>query len=403
MPHLRNPGGRIVAVDSPAEYERLKAAGFTPISEAEELDFIKEKTALFNGMVDKTHPDRSVYMVTVSQGGKDGYGIASGKLLSELKKLDVSASTFNKGQKVGFLFHAPYSIQRMESPVKIVYTMFESDKIPDDWPELLESADKVLVPSHWCMEVFAKAGIAAEVVPLGYDDVTFRPVVRKIKRDENQDFVFLHYNGFNIRKGFLEVYEAFRKAFDPSEPVKLVIKTNVSDPHSRFPFINASKDPKVQVIEGNMEDATLADLCYKCDCFVFPSRGEGFGIPPLEAMATGMPAIVPNAHGISEYFNTDYMYEVKVKETCPAIYAKYKGQDVGNMVICDSDHLAAQMRWVYEHQAEAHEMGMRASEYVKQWTFAKTAQQLKAIFDYYINKQITPKQHGSILQLEEVS
>lgn len=85
---------------------------------------------------------------------------------------------------------------------------------------------------------------------------------------------------------------------------------------------------------------------------VYPSRGEGFGITPLEAMATGLPAIVPNAHGITEYFNAGYMLEVKVAEKCPGLYHSFKGQDVGEMVICDVNDLRQQMRFAYNHQQQ---------------------------------------------------
>jgi glycosyltransferase involved in cell wall biosynthesis len=36
------------------------------------------------------------------------------------------------------------------------------------------------------------------------------------------------------------------------------------------------------------------------DCFVFPSRGEGFGLPPLEAMACGTPVVASRAASIPE-------------------------------------------------------------------------------------------------------
>jgi hypothetical protein len=119
-------------------------------------------------------------------------------------------------------------------------------------------------------------------------------------------------------------------------------------------------------------------------------------------MATGMPAIIPNAHGLTEYFNPDYMYEVKVKETCPALYSRYKGMDVGNMVVCDVDDLRKKMRWCYEHQQEGIDMGKRASEYVKNWTYTKTAITIKAKIEEIMAKPIEPKRITNVLTLEQV-
>jgi glycosyltransferase involved in cell wall biosynthesis len=405
MPLLVNPFNRIVAIDDMDQYaECLAKEGFRKPTDKEEADYLKERMMLkqrLDAEADALEED-SVYMATVSLGGKDGYGMAAQKLFNELQDLGIKVSTSQNNQKIGFLFHSPQSLIRLENPFRVVYTMFESDKIPDEWKEYLDAADLVLVPSKWCQEVFAKAGVRTEVVPLGYDDKIFTYRNRPIKRDTREDFIFLHYNAFNLRKGFLEVFKAFAKAFDPSEPVKLYLKTTVTNPYERFPFISPQKDPKVIVDNTLMTEAQLADLCGSADAFLFPSRGEGFGMTPLEAMATGLPTIVPNAHGISEYFNSDYMYEVKIKEMGPAIYSRYKGMDVGGMPISDVDHLASQMRYIYEHQEEAAEKGRLAAEYVTQWTYRNTALRLKEIFDHYLSKEVSTKAFNTILPLEEV-
>jgi cell fate (sporulation/competence/biofilm development) regulator YmcA (YheA/YmcA/DUF963 family) len=97
------------------------------------------------------------------------------------------------------------------------------------------------------------------------------------------------------------------------------------------------------------------------------------------------------------------MYEVKVKETCPGIYQRYKNQDVGNMIICDIDNLAEKMRYIYEHQDEALNKGLKASEYVKQWTFANTAKKLKSIIDDIRIKPIVDRPLRNILTVEKIT
>lgn len=51
---------------------------------------------------------------------------------------------------------------------------------------------------------------------------------------------------------------------------------------------------------GNAKDQALRFLYNIADVFVFPSTFEGFGIPPLEAMACGCPVVVSNATSLSE-------------------------------------------------------------------------------------------------------
>lgn len=51
---------------------------------------------------------------------------------------------------------------------------------------------------------------------------------------------------------------------------------------------------------GYQSEQTLAVLYRLADVFVFPSLYEGFGLPPLEAMASGTPVVVSNASSLPE-------------------------------------------------------------------------------------------------------
>jgi glycosyltransferase involved in cell wall biosynthesis len=54
------------------------------------------------------------------------------------------------------------------------------------------------------------------------------------------------------------------------------------------------------VMTGRLADEDLIDLYRAADCFVFPSRYEGFGLPPLEAMACGTPVVCSNCASLPE-------------------------------------------------------------------------------------------------------
>lgn len=400
MPLLISPAGKMTLIDDQKQFDNwLKQPGFTRATEEQERQYIEERRAKFVKLSAGDDIKAGVYIATVSQGGKDGYSLSSHNLMKQLERLGVPVSTHYTGQKVAILYHNPYSLPRIEAPFRVIYTMFESDRIPDDWLDYLRDADEVWVPSNWCKGVFEKSGIKTTVMPLGYDDDTYTYWERKPSTETRRDFTFLHYNAFNIRKGFTEVWKAFTAEFDKTEPVKLILKTTQNQ--SPLP-ITKSEYPNVEIIYGKIPDRELFDLMKRSDCYVFPSRGEGFGIDPLECMATGMPVIIPNAHGMTEYFDPEYMYEVKVKEMCPALYSRYKGVDVGQMVVCDVDDLRKKMRYVYEHQKEAFEMGKKASEYVKSWTFAHSAKKIKTRIDEIMLQPLEKRKIGNILTLETV-
>jgi len=400
MPILISPSGKMSEVDNQKQFDEwLQQPGFQKATPEQERLFIEERRAKFIKMSACDDIKAGIYISTVSEGGKDGYSLASKNLIKELEKLGMPVSTHYTGQKIAILFHNPYSLPRIEAPFRIIYTMFESDKIPDDWMDYLKAADEVWVPSHWCQGVFEKAGIKPKVMQLGYDETTYTYVERTLARQNRRDFTFLHYNAFNIRKGFAEVFKAFVEEFEKTEPVKLILKTTQNQ--SPLP-ITKGEYPNIECVYGKIPEIEMFDLMKRSDCFVFPSRGEGFGIDPLECMATGLPVIVPNAHGITEYFNPDYMYEVKVKEKCPALYSRYKDMDVGKMVVCDVGDLRKKMRWIYEHQEEAAEMGKKSSEFVKDWTFAKAAAKIKARLDEIMLTPIEKKKLLNVLTLEEI-
>jgi hypothetical protein len=96
------------------------------------------------------------------------------------------------------------------------------------------------------------------------------------------------------------------------------------------------------------------------------------------------------------------MYEVKIKEECPALYARYKDIDVGKMFISDVEDLRAKMRWCVDHQEEVLEKGRQASEYVKQWTytngFAHAVDRLKEV----MAMELKPTKLQNVLTLEKV-
>ena len=51
---------------------------------------------------------------------------------------------------------------------------------------------------------------------------------------------------------------------------------------------------------GQVSDAELVALYRDASCLIFPSRGEGFGFPPLEAMACGTPVVAAAAGSLPE-------------------------------------------------------------------------------------------------------
>mgnify|MGYP004655135265 CR=1 FL=1 len=69
-----------------------------------------------------------------------------------------------------------------------------------------------------------------------------------------------------------------------------------------------NKYPGKVVITGFIEDADLPQIYRMADCFVFPSLYEGFGMPPLEALAVGTPVISSDAASMPEVLGDHAAY-----------------------------------------------------------------------------------------------
>lgn len=300
----------------------------------------------------------------------DGYGESANGIINGLTARGVGLAKDANGP-LAFVYGTPALMHKVTKSHVLLFTMFESTSIPDAWVDELRKAWRVLVPSKFCQAAFLTKGIHTEVVPVGYNADIYKP----IERPQRPVFTFLHYNAFNVRKGFDLVFKAFTDEFGDDPNVRLVLKTvKMQLP---FPLLK-SEYPNIDVIKQGYNATQMVKLLGECDCLVFPSRGEGMGLPPLECMATGMPVIVTNGSGMTEYAKPDYFSLVDVKGPCPAIYNNYDPKDVGDFVEPCIDSLKRQMRWVYEHQAEARDMAAKGSKYVaKRYSMAVTVKALE--------------------------
>lgn len=107
-------------------------------------------------------------------------------------------------------------------------------------------------------------------------------------------------------KGLIRAFEIVKTKFSN---LKLII---VGKPDPLYPEIKeeSSKSPfkKDIIIAGYVSDDELVDFYQNASAFVFPSFYEGFGLPPLEAMASCCPVICSNAASLPEILGNAALY-----------------------------------------------------------------------------------------------
>jgi glycosyltransferase involved in cell wall biosynthesis len=127
--------------------------------------------------------------------------------------------------------------------------------------------------------------------------------VARVRERYQLDYPFVLYVG-NIKphKNLVRLIEAFNalRAGD-LEDLKLLI---IGDEISKLPALRLAvhryKLHKHVRFLGYVPDDQLAVLYRLASVFVFPSLYEGFGLPPLEAMASGTPVVTSNVSSLPE-------------------------------------------------------------------------------------------------------
>lgn len=250
------------------------------------------------------------------------------------------------------------------------FCMYEATGLPPGWAERINArAERLLVPSPWLIEVFEEHGVRVPIhfIPEGIDPASFPYVDRS---DIDRPYTFLVLADRVNRKGWDVAWRAFWLAFGDQNDVRFLIKRrpNTTDEPSVLDFfVSAESDRRIRVWTEDVP--AMADIYAQADCFVFPSRGEGWGLPPREAAATGLPVIATAWSGL-EVGLSDWAYPLRF-EMAPSMMP---GE--GDWAEPDVRHLAELMRYCYDNRAEARMKGRRASAWLHEnqtWDHAAAA------------------------------
>jgi glycosyltransferase involved in cell wall biosynthesis len=273
---------------------------------------------------------------------------------------------------------------------QVGYTMLECSRIPHTWVDAINrSNERTIVPCEYMKEVFYNCGVKThiEVIPLGITPELF-PYV---EREKDDAFVFGIMGTLTFRKGPDILVKAFRKAFPAKKfpDVFLLIKTlPLGGMTGGFMTKEDLEDERIMLNTEKLSPADLiTEFFAKIDCFAFPTRGEGFGLPPMEAMATGLPVIATNFSGCADFMDKKYNYPldykiVDVPNGTPGGYPPDLQVEGQQWAEPDMDHLIALMREVYNNREKAIAKGKKASKWARtEWTAKQTAKKIVAYLD----------------------
>lgn len=275
---------------------------------------------------------------------------------------------------------------------KGIYTMFETDHLDKYNVDIVNTYDFVIVPSQFSKDTFIKSGVTKPIYIVQHgvaeEDWPYTP------RTKTPIFTFGLYGQLSPRKGADIAVDAFKKAFPIAQypNVRLCIKTSYNMGFWK------TDDPRIQSLHTMLSRKSLLELINSWNCLIFPTRGEGFGLPPIEAMANGLPVICTNFSGVTEYLNDKTGYPIKKVDLVKSWgYDRRdgqgnitpEGQDYGNFGQADIDETAQIMKHVYDNYDEALKKAEYAAKYVrKDFNWDNMAKKMLECVNNYLLSQI---------------
>lgn len=316
-----------------------------------------------------------------------GYGMVATNQLYELDKLgqdivlvpknrEVSASTkyhevirrtagkiLELKQDSPFLkiWHQFELLERIGRGKYIGYPIFEMDRQTPFEQLHLRACDQILVCSKWAQKVLSQHNIESDVVPLGVDLDIFRPKPYKAPK---KNLIFTNFGKWEIRKGHDILLSAFNKAFSPKDDVELwaccqnFLLGEAENKEWNDSYMNTpmGKAGRIKLIPRQENHDQIASIMGMVDCGVFPARAEGWNLEVLELMACGVPSIVTDYAGHTEFCNEYNSFLLAVNSMETAFDGKWfkpgLNANQGEWASIDEDILVELLRNIYHNREQ---------------------------------------------------
>lgn len=282
----------------------------------------------------------------------------------------------------------PGQYYRMKNRYCIGYTPHETTAIPGEWALQADAMDEIWVPSTFARDSFRNSGVSVpvHVIPHGINPRIFFPFASGEHFILNSRFIFLSMGSFYLFKGFDVLLSAYMSEFSPDEGTLLLLRTSLPAHTDRAPgFITAvveeiasrggiTMPPPVMIWEEPLATGQIAELINMADAYISPSRGEGFGLSILEAMACQKPIVSTAFGGVMDFLtaHNSYLldYELTQVEKTPNPFRfPVRAPHQGNWAEPDAGSLRHALRHVFTGGRDVLEKAARGRrDVLASWT-----------------------------------
>lgn len=320
-----------------------------------------------------------------------GYGVIGTKLREAIQGVGghiVPTTSFDWDCVVAISIPAAWATGKNGQRKDLIWhSMFEMEPLPPDWVKIYNHSAAVWVPSTWCRDLFLAHGVNVPVFVSGYgiDHSLFWPKRVTAKNAENAEnaerrpYKVLVWAGALIgRKNALMALRAFLDCGFAPDEAEIEIKVNVGQGQEGIKGPDGAWLPNARVIAADWPVSLVADWLRSGDVLVYLSGGEGFGLMPLEAMACGTPVICAANTGMLDYLTPENALLVpSTGKRMNLGYSQRFGVDCYEETP-DQNQARDWLRWCFENREAAAEVGRRAAETARAWTWQRAGEQALA-------------------------
>ncbi|MEO0445789.1 MAG: glycosyltransferase family 1 protein [Verrucomicrobiota bacterium] len=170
-------------------------------------------------------------------------------------------------------------------------------------PGIRNSASAVCITKHVRSLVAEHVGIPASDLLVIYNGL--KPLVGREKRRERSKSILM-VNAWQPHKNLPRVLEAFHsfRHLHPEWELRIAGRKQALFHDDGADLSNLADQPGVSIL-GYISDEELADEYASAGVFCMPSLEEGFGLPVIEALASGVPVITSNLSCLPEVAGPD--------------------------------------------------------------------------------------------------
>lgn len=272
--------------------------------------------------------------------------------------------------KVSAMMTLPYHPFETQSFAKIIITQFETNHIPEKHVYNVNQFDHLIVTSSFQPKIWKESGcrIPISVMTPGVDTDIFTYK----ERPKTGKFKVLMLGALTGRKNPLGAIRIFQRASEGNPDWRLCIKTRNADGMDGVRKV-AALDPRIEVVTSDIHPMQVVKYYHNFDVLLWPSKGEGCGLPPLEALSTGMEVVCSQNSGMLDFIDENHCYPIRTDRMEPAnipgigfsLQYTLNYGSVGQWWVPDEDHGVSQLKKCFDNWYNGRGKGKKAAEYVR--------------------------------------